>query len=157
MLYNLQVIMLSSSQSSSFLLQFSSLCFCAPLATSWDMEHSPVFRYGLALVIMTSWLYHGNYGNKRIRRIDILVSHFMIAYHLAWGAFICRAYTWRVCAMMLAVLYSSLIHYCFKVNKTNTLSSIVWHSTIHIALATGSLSLLSEPQCSVPFISFDQP
>lgn len=126
------------------LLQYTALLYVIPFLESLK-QPDPVFKYGLGLVIITSLLHHQRMSNQklaaRIRLIDMIVVHFMVAYHI-YTAFKLHIYTtWPSLIMFAAILYSAIIYWVLGMCKARPTCDY-WHSTIHITTALGSYALL---------------
>ena len=125
------------------LLQLTALLYFIPFLESLNQQDR-VFTYGLALTIITSLAHHQRIPNislaARIRLVDMLVVHFMVAYHV-YKAFALGIYaTWPALLMFAAIIYSAMIYWVLGICRSR--SCDYWHATIHITTALGSYVFL---------------
>lgn len=123
------------------LLNLTSLLYIVPFLQAWSVHHDPVFRYGLGGILVTSQIYHATHHPISLM-VDLALVHFMVTYHV-WYALYCRVFTWRICFMYGAIVYSGISFWILRLSKQNDL----YHAVIHVLTCMGSYFLLSEPLC----------
>ena len=138
----------SKSMNNSIVLQITSLLYIIPAFLAWNGAPSttPVLKYCLPMVVMISYVYHGNYRNTVVKTIDMVFMHGMVLYHAYRGA-LCATQTWHTLCMYSAIAYSGTVFWLLGLS-TEARFGIFWHATIHLTTALGSAALLSSPHCS---------
>lgn len=97
------------------ILNLSSLFLLLPFFKSLTSNHTNTFKYGLGLVNIMAQIYHATYW-PIIRKIDMIVVHYMVGYHL-YSGFICNIITLKVLIMYVCILYAIMTYWIFRLSK----------------------------------------